>query len=169
MPTTPAELHFVNLSKPNEGKDKETRKAIRIHIMQQYIQKKKLRETRWTTKTLSSQRCTCRRAISTSRNGSTSGPGVCPRCNGRQWTVKESAPDLSEGRQIGQQQTLVRPTNRRKRLTTGPITMLGAGRVDPFDTYPAKARPDTHELLDHCKCCWLFNLSFERLSNDTLL
>lgn len=32
-----------------------------------------------------------------------------------------------------------------------PLTMLGAGRVDPFDCLPVKSQPYLYKLLDHCK------------------
>lgn len=31
-----------------------------------------------------------------------------------------------------------------------PVTVLGAGRVDPFGVYPVEAQPYMHDLLDHC-------------------
>jgi len=30
-------------------------------------------------------------------------------------------------------------------------TILGAGRINPFDTYPIKAQPYVHRLVDHCR------------------
>jgi hypothetical protein len=32
-----------------------------------------------------------------------------------------------------------------------PQTILGAGRVDPFQSYPIYAQPYMHNLIDHCK------------------
>jgi hypothetical protein len=32
-----------------------------------------------------------------------------------------------------------------------PRTVLGEGRIDPFDIYPIKMQPYMHYLVDHCK------------------
>jgi len=32
-----------------------------------------------------------------------------------------------------------------------PLTILGAGRVDPFDSLPIKSQPYIYKLLDYCK------------------
>jgi hypothetical protein len=35
-------------------------------------------------------------------------------------------------------------------VKASPITMLGAGRVDPFQTFPIDTTRDIHHLVDHC-------------------
>jgi hypothetical protein len=35
--------------------------------------------------------------------------------------------------------------------TPSPVEILGAGRVDPFSSYPIKLNGKDNELLDHCK------------------
>ncbi len=156
MPATHSTLHFVNLSTPTEGKDEETRKAVRTHVMQQYIQKKRLRETRRVAKKPSSKRvaqlqCTCARPFSTSSNGFGNNPSVCPTCHGRQRPVAEPALDGGDGRRFGLQQAVTRSTAHRRRHTIHPATILGAGRVDPFGIYPVEVQPYMHDLLDHCE------------------
>jgi hypothetical protein len=37
-------------------------------------------------------------------------------------------------------------------VKASPTTILGAGRVDPFQTFPIEATRDTHLLIDHCMC-----------------
>ena len=39
-------------------------------------------------------------------------------------------------------------------VKASPITILGAGRVDPFQTFPIEATQDIHQLVDHCMCYW---------------
>ena len=39
-------------------------------------------------------------------------------------------------------------------VKASPITILGAGRVDPFQTFPIEATRDIHQLVDHCVCYW---------------
>jgi hypothetical protein len=39
-------------------------------------------------------------------------------------------------------------------VKTSPITILGAGRVDPFQTFPIDATQDIHQLVDHCMYYW---------------
>jgi hypothetical protein len=39
----------------------------------------------------------------------------------------------------------------KKARTPSPVEILGAGRVDPFASYPMKANERVNELLDHCK------------------
>lgn len=34
---------------------------------------------------------------------------------------------------------------------SGPITLLGSGRVDPFGTYAVQCTAFEHALIDHCK------------------
>lgn len=35
-------------------------------------------------------------------------------------------------------------------VKASPMTILGAGRVDPFQTFPIEATRDIHQLVDHC-------------------
>jgi hypothetical protein len=37
-------------------------------------------------------------------------------------------------------------------VKASPMTILGAGRVDPFQTFPIEATRDIHQLVDHCMC-----------------
>ena len=37
-------------------------------------------------------------------------------------------------------------------------TLLGAGRVDPFRSYPIDANRDDHQLVDYCKNMPLFSI-----------
>lgn len=37
---------------------------------------------------------------------------------------------------------------------SSPVSLLGAGRVDPFRSYPIEATGDVHELVDHCRATW---------------
>src|SRR2546423_8929327 len=41
------------------------------------------------------------------------------------------------------------PTNQ-SLVKASPISILGAGRVDPFQTFPIEATRDIHQLVDHC-------------------
>jgi hypothetical protein len=45
----------------------------------------------------------------------------------------------------------VRHFESQARGQSSPFTILGAGRVDPFQSYPIKAEPYMHQLVDHCK------------------
>jgi hypothetical protein len=36
-------------------------------------------------------------------------------------------------------------------VKASPVTMLGAGRVDPFQTFPIEATRDIHQFVDHCR------------------
>jgi hypothetical protein len=40
---------------------------------------------------------------------------------------------------------------RKNSKSPSPVEILGAGRVDPFSTYPMKLNDKENELLDHCK------------------
>ena len=44
-------------------------------------------------------------------------------------------------------------TTGRSEVKVSPMTVLGAGRVDPFQTFPIEATRDIHQLVDHCWCC----------------
>lgn len=39
-------------------------------------------------------------------------------------------------------------------VKASPMTILGAGRVDPFQTFPIEASRDIHHLVDHCMYHW---------------
>jgi hypothetical protein len=39
-----------------------------------------------------------------------------------------------------------------------PLTILGAGRIDPFQSYPIKTQPYMHQLVDHCKLSQFLHL-----------
>jgi hypothetical protein len=39
-------------------------------------------------------------------------------------------------------------------VKASPVTILGAGRVDPFQTFPIEATQDIHQLVDHCIYYW---------------
>ena len=160
MPPPHSTLHFVNLSRPNEGKDEETRRAVRTHVMQQYIHKKKLRDKRRVTKRIASEAvprlsCTCpgTQASDKPSNLSAGESVVCPTCHGLRWVRTESAVDRNSGQPSREHLAVTRYTTRRRRSDAHPVTTLGAGRVDPFRVYPVEAQPYMHDLLDHCMYC----------------
>ncbi len=160
MPASHSNLHFVNLSKPNEGKDEETRRAVRTHVMQQYIQKKRLREKRRERQTPFERtprlRCKCPtiqavpQAFDTSSNWQTRDIGICPTCCGRRWSMTDTGSDHSSGSILADQQAVTRYSSQERWRMDHPATVLGAGRVDPFAVYPVEAQPYMHDLLDHC-------------------
>ena len=160
MLASQSNLHFVNLSKPNEGKDEETRRAVRTHVMQQYIQKKRLREKRRAVKKIPSEGtlqlpCRCPdsaavpQTLGTTSSWPTKDSGACPTCHGRRWAMRETGSNRNAGLSLGQQ-AVVRYSNKERRRMEHPVTVLGAGRVDPFGVYPVEAKPYMHDLLDHC-------------------
>lgn len=162
MPATQSNLHFVNLSKPNEGKDEETRRAVRTHVMQQYIQKKRQREKRRSGRKTPPEgapqlRCTCpsspvvAQTFGTSSGWPENNFGICPTCKGRRWAMTDTGSDRSGGRSSAQQQAVVRYSSKERRRKEHPVTILGAGRVDPFGMFPVEAQPYMHDLLDHCR------------------
>jgi hypothetical protein len=52
---------------------------------------------------------------------------------------------------------------RKNPRSPSPVEILGAGRVDPFLSYPMKLNANDNELLDHCK------LSYPRIYNRSLI
>ncbi len=167
MPVNHSNLHFVNLSTPNEGKDEETRKAVRTHVMQQYIQKKRLRDKNRPFKKPSPERlsrlwCTCRGrevlapALSISNDESLRDNATCDFCHSQRSTVTKSPLNGNHGRQ--QQPATVYISDEGSYISR-PVTALGAGRVDPFGVYPIEAHPYMHELVDHCMLSLQHSLS----------
>ena len=162
MPASHSNLHFVNLSKPNGGKDEETRRAVRTHVMQQYIQKKRLREKRGTARKTLFEKvpqlpCTCPNnnqvvplASGTSSSWPTIDFSICPKCDGRRWAILDTGSGRSGSCYLAPQQVMARYSHRGRRWEDHPVTLLGAGRVDPFGVYPVEAQPYMHDLLDHC-------------------
>lgn len=163
MSPSHSNLHFVNVSKPNGGKDEETRRAVRTHVMQQYIQKRRLQEKRRASHTplerAAQLPCVCLttkavpQPFGTSSGRHKSGFGICPECRGRRWAITNTGRDGSDGGILAQEQAVNRFSSRGP--PDHPATLLGAGRVDPFGVYPVEAQPYMHDLLDHCMCCSL--------------
>jgi hypothetical protein len=59
--------------------------------------------------------------------------------------------DSGFGESPDQSNALSDPRSRDFAPVTSPITLLGAGRIDPFRTSSSDTGPYIHELIDHCK------------------
>jgi len=151
----PHEYQFI------DGQDKNARKKTRAHVTREYY-----RERRWqqinafksgeepgtfheppksnfvVTVTKLGQN-----GLDTSeikhKKGSRGGKSSANRCPP---SKAYSKPDRSieDGKETASQ-SLVKAS---------PITILGAGRVDPFQTFPIEATRDIHQLVDHCMYHW---------------
>lgn len=42
-------------------------------------------------------------------------------------------------------------SSRSSSILDSPITLLGAGRIDPFQSLPVQSSPQINELIDHCE------------------
>lgn len=64
--------------------------------------------------------------------------------------MTDTGSDRSGGGFSVQQQAVTRYSSQGRWRKDHPATVLGAGRVDPFEVYPVEAQPYMHDLLDHC-------------------
>lgn len=140
-----------------DGQDKNARKKTRAHVTREYY-----RERRWLQINALKSReeagvfqepPKCPFVVSVTKLGaeSTEAPNVKQRkgnYGNKNAGSRSSSSNLSskpdhsiEDAQEIANQSLVKAS---------PVTILGAGRVDPFQTFPIEATRDIHQLVDHC-------------------
>lgn len=141
-----------------DGQDKNSRKKTRVHVTREHY-----RERRW-------QQVNALKAAKTE-------PSVTPEPPKPEFVV--SVTKLNHDRNVsskakdggappstkraehwdqhsrchgrnGTSTTLVQKPS----MNSSPMTFLGAGRIDPFSTYPIDATPEVHRLIDHCMHPW---------------
>ena len=137
-----------------DGQDKNSRKKTRVHVTREHY-----RERRW-------QQVNALKAAKTE-------PGVLPEPPKPEFVV--SVTKLNHDRNDGSKPNTghVHPNGKKAghwnehsrchgtncvstalvkkaSINPSPITFLGAGRIDPFSTYPIEATLEVHQLVDHC-------------------
>jgi hypothetical protein len=142
-----------------DGQDKNARKKTRAHVTREYY-----RERRW-------------QQINAFKTGEEPGafhePPKCPFVVSVTKLDPESIdpPDAkprkgsygskSHSNRSSSSKTCPKPhqsievakeTTSQSLVKASPMTFLGAGRVDPFQTFPIEATRDIHQLVDHCMC-----------------
>ena len=137
-----------------DGQDKNSRKKTRVHVTREHY-----RERRW-------QQVNALKAAKTEPDVSPEPPkpefvvSVTKLNHDRNESLKArdgaSPPDkkLEHWKQHSRSYVRNRTSTasvQKPSMTPSPITFLGAGRIDPFSTYPIDATPDVHQLVDHCK------------------
>jgi hypothetical protein len=152
-------LVFITVTEPQQIKTRTNQKLINHHSMKEAIKKEKLEGRRRLkpSKSLSNNQsprsassahgfCGCRlwssgeNAALDLKSSRYSSPLACPTCGNQiQWS--------ESGRISPERQEWSRPV---QSTDTSPTSLLGAGRVDPFQTYPAKG-PRIDFLIDYCQ------------------
>lgn len=145
------EIGFINISNPKDDKDPKRRRLVRSHVLRNYHARRRKGQVnvpipagKGKRDLSSSPDQTLARTPERHESAlSPVVPGWCKYCN---------APRLSSCNIHGQELQLVSsPESSTGGLTPGPIGLLGAGRVDPFASYPRPVSYDEHMLVDHCK------------------
>jgi hypothetical protein len=154
-----AEMSFSHEYQFIDGQDKNARKKTRAHVTREYY-----RERRW-------------QQINAFKSGEE--PGALhapPKCPFVVSVIKlgqdsDDSPDANNrngsygSKSSGNRCSYSKPYSKpcqfveegeemtsRALVKASPTTILGAGRVDPFQTFPIEATRDTHLLIDHCMC-----------------
>lgn len=158
-----ADMSFSHEYQFIDGQDKNTRKKTRAHVTREYY-----RERRWQQTNAFKSReepgvfhepPKCPFVVSVTKLGaeSTEVPNVKQRKGGygnkngarlKPSPTLSSTPPSQPDRSTGDAQE----TANQSLIKASPVTILGAGRVDPFQTFPIEATRDIHQLVDHCMC-----------------
>jgi hypothetical protein len=137
-------LYFVS------SQDTHCKKSIRRHVMRDYICRKRAQEHMRMSFVASLPFRWQRARHHEQRTGRHPPPSFGnPRATGSTLDASEGEVVRPQGRFSG----LPSPVPRPKDLVDSPQSVLGAGRTNPFPTYPVKDL-DKHVdmLIDHCKC-----------------
>jgi hypothetical protein len=144
-------IGFINISNPDDDKDPKRRRQVRSHVLRNYHARRRKGQVnvpvpqRKGKKDVSSSPDQI--SVRTPEEPDSALlqvlPGWCKNCNAlrlsscsahdEEWSLVSSG-ESSTGH-----------------LTPGPLSPLGAGRVDPFASYPRPVSLDEHMLVDHCK------------------
>ena len=141
-PQSPEDWAFVNLSEPNQSKDKDLRQFVRSNAMRDYRQRKKRSESK-----------------SQSRPGnataSHSAPLPLPSSGP---SLSNPMPSLGDGGRVkycGHAECIHNCRYSPHGFQPGPQPSHGGSRIDPFNTLPFDGdRRDTDFVLNHCKLPW---------------
>ena len=152
-----AEMSFSHEYQFIDGQDKNARKKTRAHVTREYY-----RERRW-------------QQINAFKSGDEPGASHEPPTSAFVVSITKLGPDNNDtpdakhrkggaGSKISRNRcpyskASSKPyqsiedgeeTTSQCLVKASPMTMLGAGRVDPFQTFPIEATRDIHQLVDHC-------------------
>ena len=142
----PNPLLFVNVSNPAEGKRKDSRKAVRSFVMKQYQQSRKQNEHHQLQKEeLEGEDDAVedgQERLQTPVNADI----LHPSCR------SDTSRDVEEIQLISAQNRSLSPNLAHVKSRSSPLSILGNGSFDPFDSYPSQVDTRAHHLIYLCKC-----------------
>lgn len=129
-----SKFQFVNISGPAEMKDSKNKKLVRRSVAFNHRRKQVMRHSRGQSLGTSPHSCL-------DPNLSSQPPvNFCHVCG---FSFRKKRDGLSAKPDEGEIDC-----GERECMEAG---LLGAGRVDPFGTFPIASKPHMHLLVDHCK------------------
>jgi hypothetical protein len=144
-------IGFINISNPEDDKDPKRRRQVRSHVLRNYHARRRKGQVN-----VPVPQGKGKRDVSSSPDQIPARtaerhelalfqvlPGWCKNCNARRMSSCSSHEE--EWSLVSSRESSA------GRLTPGPFSPLGSGRMDPFASYPRPVSAHEHMLVDHCK------------------
>ena len=152
--STSSTLSFVMISDPSEGMNEEVRRQVRSHAANSWRGISRLRTLRRVglrpLEPKSHDLGVSQQALESSQ--------ISPQAEDKDYHPPH--PDQSTSTQYFASST-VTFTQCTPSPGPSPVTYLGGGRIDPFDSCAVRCNTMESFLLDHCKC-WVFSIYMVR-------
>ena len=138
-------LLFINISNPAERKRKDSRKAVRSFVMKQYQRSQKTVEPLQV------------REMELEEGEDDAVEEVIGNLqpaedadNSQSLTLSDNDHDVGESSIISRQHRFSSSDSIHTGHCNTPLSILGCGSLDPFDSYPSQIDMRAHQLIDMC-------------------
>jgi hypothetical protein len=138
-----SKLSFITISSPQEIKASNNRYLVRSHALKDFHAKKR---QQWVLQKAGlSHRQSYREIATKSDNIPVHSPGSLPQRQCSCSDTHDSSCSMSHQWHTPPSQST------HQILIPAPVDLLGAGRVDPFSSYPRQLSYSEHLLVDYCR------------------
>lgn len=148
----PSALLFVDVSGPKESKRPGRRKAVRSFLMKQYKQSQKISDPLQIPPVELGDEC------DNVNNAQVTSAATSPPLAENDADSSHSSSQVSNHRHdaekvflASRQLCVSSPNSEKAAYPNSPLSFLGNGSLDPFDSYPARIEIRAHQLLDLCR------------------
>ena len=156
-------LMFVNVSNPAESKRQDNRKAVRKFVMKQYRQSQK------TSPLIQLEQAELDEGDDDDDEPMRDAPLIPHIADETDPSSSSKSSDWEEALTTSNSSKFQSPDLAIVWPVSSPVSTLGSGSLDPFDSYPDQVEMRVHELLEMCECISLCSVYRIRQSQKTQL
>ena len=142
----PNPLLFVNVSDPAESKCQDSRKAVRSFVMKKYKQSQKISES------FHLEHMKLDEDTDEIVNNGLELSQVARSADSLSQLWPDNSCDMEEPLITPRQHGFPWLSLAYEGQSSSPMSIIGNGSLDPFDSYPVQIDMPAHELIDMCTC-----------------